>query len=220
MKRLTKPLASFLTFALLFSALPLGVFAYEYTELDVKAILEEERELTEYEFDAFIGLMEAYISFEDGEIIVDEAIEELSDILGKEALDQMVEGIEYLNELADENAIVITENGTIFEYDDDEFTLQCCRNRTTRHWWGTRTDTNRARTTQWANTFAQVSNVAQGAALAAGLFGLAKAAFTSAVAGVYFGTLSAAMNRKNTGHSRGIRTSMPWVPLAFSTARQ
>ena len=224
-----KTLILLLTFTLLTGPLvqPLAVSAnefeywYTYENIDIQAALEEERELTEEEFYYFVDLLEEYISYEEGEIIIEGNFESLNDILDDEIINQMVDGVEYLNELADEGELVITPNGTIYEYDDDKFTLQSGgRNRTTRHWWGTRTYTCRDRTTRWANDFGLVSQLATGAALAAGRFGLKKAAFLSGVTAVYFGVLSQAMHRRNTGHSRGIRVSMPWVPLGFTTARQ
>ena len=98
--------------------------------------------------------------------------------------------------------------------------LQAGRNRTTRHWWGTRTYTNRSRTTYWANRFGRRGAQLTLAGLLAGKFALPMTATVAGLSGAYFVVLAEAMHHRNNGHSRGIVVSMPWIPLGFSTARQ
>ena len=220
----TKIISTLLSFALLLQIFqPFSALAYEYEYIDVDIIqdtLEEGGELTEEEFDELISILEEHISFEDGEIIVDEDISELSDIFGKYAIEYMVEGIEYLNELADEEELVITENGTIYETSDDEFFVQGGVNRRTWHWWGTRTFMSTSVATSRANTWgrsAAAFTLLHSVANAVGF--LPKTSVASGLAAGYFALLSSSVHSRNSGHRRGIVLNMTWI-FVFSTARQ
>jgi len=167
--------------------------------------------------------MEEYISFEEGEVIIEGNFESLAEYIGEDAVEYMVEGIEYLNELADDDELIITENGTIFEYSDDEFVLQSGRNRVTRHWWGVRVYTNRANTIQTVRnlrTNAGLVTFVGGLAIAFGPIAVGKFGGIAVAAAGFALVVSNAMENRNTGHTRGIRTSFPWIPFGFSTARQ
>ena len=199
-----------------------------YEPIDLQAAFDEERELTEEEFHYFIDILGQYIEYEDGEIVIEGNFESLYYILDEDifedVVEYMTEGIEYLNELIDEGELIITENGTIYEYYDDEFNLQSVRrNRVTRHWWGLRVYTCQANTRRvvgnlrrnsenvlWISGFTAIFGGPVGTKF--GLLGAAAAGFATRVA--------RAMEDRNRGHSRGIITSFPWIPLGFSTSRQ
>ena len=220
-----KALALLLALTLLTSSLiqPIGVSAYvdfEYDAVDIQVALEEERELTEDEFYAFIGLMEEYISFEEGKIIIEGEFETLSHMLGEESIEYMVEGIEYLNELADEEELVITENGTIYETSNDEFTLQSGgRNRTTWHWWGTRNYMNTSRANSAATRFRNASTVATATGAISAFFGFAPGRAVSTVLSHYWRGLGDTIAARNANHSRGVRVNFTWV-FVYTVARQ
>ena len=220
-KRIKNTVLVLSAFLMLFGAFSpsLSLVALAY-DIDIQEAIEEERELTEEEFDAFIAMMEEYISFEDGEIIIEDGLEGLSNVLGDEVVEVMTGGIEYLNELADEDELIITENGTIFEADDDDFILQSGgRNRITWHWWGGRAYTCTSNTNRNARTFQGIGNTAAGVAAVSGFFGGGFVAVLSSLGGLWFRTLGTNMSNRNSGHSRGIRVSMTWV-AAYRTARQ
>ena len=218
-----KYIALVLAITIMLTALPISVLAnetdYYDPEIDLYEALSEERELTEDEFYYLIDVMEEYISYEEGEIVIDGNFESLTEYIGEDAVEDMIEGVEYLNELAEDDELIITENGTIFEYDNDEFTLQARRNRVTRHWWGVRLYTCRANTIRaFRELRARGERVGFAGALTALLgFGLGGVAVA---AGGFSLVLATAMENRNRGHTRGIRTSIPWIPAGFSTARQ
>lgn len=220
MKKVKKFSLGFLSALMMFSLFTPSLSAFAYTgDLDIQEILEEGGELTEDEFDEFIGAMEAYISFEDGEIIINEDIEDLSYLFGEEVIELMVEGIENLNELADENEIVITDNGTVYEVSDDEFVVQGGVNKTTWHWWGTRVYLSTRKVAPFANKFSNLGSAAGVVAAVSGGFGFKPVSVPAGLLGIYWTKLARDMNNRNAGHSRGIKVSMTWV-MAYSTARQ
>jgi len=230
-----KLIAIILTFALVLPIVqPLTALAHEYlpgdmlipketmpSEINIQEALEEERELTEEEFDALIGLFERYVFFRRGEIFVNQSgINGLSDMLGAEIITSMIEGIENLNELAQQGEIIITENGTIFEASDDEFVLQSNINRRTWHWWGVRELFSRATTSNWIHRLEQARNTAAAVTAISGLTGFLPGSVAGIVTMWYTQRLATDMRfRLNSTSNRGIVVEMTWI-LAYRTKVQ
>ncbi|SDX99474.1 hypothetical protein SAMN05421736_10199 [Evansella caseinilytica] len=166
-----------------------------------------------------INTLEQFVSAEDNQLIVEEIPKSVYNALGHDFVDEILEGIEELNELALDGEIIITENETIYETDDTSFNVQGGVNKVVYKWYG------RVRyfSTSSANTFAGVAKkVGNGAATVGAVAAYFSAGTTALFGGlttIYFHGLSDAVTKRNSGHNCGIILHVTWASV-YWTARQ
>lgn len=85
--------------------------------------------------------------------------EEFIELFGTEAYQGMEEGVDYLNKLISSGDLTLTENGTIYETNDDELVVQGGNvNKDIWKWYGCRVLRNHSRSKKLAANLSTLSN--------------------------------------------------------------
>ena len=185
--------------------LPLKSFAESSNQEDIISLVEQYVDVTE---DGFIKL---------------ELTDSLIQDIGKENYESFLSGIETINSLISIGELSVTDNGTIYELNDDELIVQGGNvDKVTYHWWGIRRYASNSSTKEIIDYFSTVSNgagIACGGTAAIGLIfpaALPASAFSGVGAG-YFGLLASRISANNKG--RGVIIDLTYV-LVFNIKPQ
>ncbi|MEG8980468.1 hypothetical protein [Priestia megaterium] len=195
---------SMVAFALICSFLltPAGAFAAENSQQDVE-------ENTQQSTEQMIETLDKYIYAEDNQIKTEQIPQSVYDKFGEENVKSILSGIKELNVEAKNDELVITDNKTIYETDDDGFTVQGGVNKVVYKWYG------RVRyfSTSAAKDFEyQCYKVAAGSAGVAAVTAFFSAGSTALFGGLtswYFTNLALDVNHANS--SRGIIVHVTWA---------
>lgn len=147
--------------------------------------------------------------------------------IGKENYQEIQDGISSINDLIESGMLETTENGTIYESNDDELVVQGGNvDKVTYHWWGVRRYANNTNTNALVNKFNTTSNgawiVCGGSASGAAIFP-ASAPITGLISGLtgmaagYWGLLATRISANN--HGKGVIIDLTWV-LVFNIKPQ
>lgn len=195
------------------------VYAKEQTNQNAYIDVSADKELSSDEFEEMILTLEKYISFEDNSIKVDRIPQKEKNRFGSDVIEGMEQGIQELNKSANKGDLVINDNGTIYESDDDNFYVQGGVTKSVKYWWGVK----RYMSTAAANHYAYLCNqVRAGSAGLTALFAASGSVFASCVMGgtaSYYWALGNSVSYRNSGHSRGIIVNMTWSRV-YTTAKQ
>lgn len=103
-----------------------------FTALSTSAFANEE--MTQEEF---LAEVEDYIEVSETGLIELDLPESLESHFNKEEYETMMAGLDELNMLIEIGELEVTENGTIYEANDEELVVQGGNvNKVTWHWWG------------------------------------------------------------------------------------
>ena len=185
-------------------------------------------------FEQLVEALDDDVEVIDGQFILDLSQNEIEKI-GQDNYDSILEGIEYVNELLQTEAYDVTENGTIYET-DDELTIQGGNvDKVVYKWWGIKRYASKKNAKKIASKFNTISNSAwmfSGSAAATAAVNamvpepfLSKGAaslatLVSALSGVgagYFGLIATRIDAKNG--SRGVIINLTWVGV-FTVSKQ
>ncbi|WP_044894440.1 hypothetical protein [Bacillus alveayuensis] len=166
-----------------------------------------------------ISTLEQYISADDNQFEVSSIPTSVYNEFRSEAVTNILEGIEHLNELAQDGEIVITDNGTVYEADDTSFDVQGGVNKVVWTWYGRKSYMSTSRANKFAYTARQVSYGAAGVGAVAAYFSFGTTALFGGLTSVYFSKLADDVATRNSGHSRGIIVHMTWAAV-YWTERQ
>lgn len=111
---------------------------YEEEVIDVDPGEELDNPTAE-KIEEFIKEYEEQLVFSDDEIVTDEVdTKYFEEKYGEEFIGMVDDGIDAVNDLADQGEIEITENGTIYDADDTDMYIQgkVNINKATTYWWG------------------------------------------------------------------------------------
>lgn len=170
-----------------------------------------------------IDILDQYVTVTSDGLLMIDAPQSVIENVGEEYYDTLLNGVENINELADQGEVEITDNGSIYETNDDELVIQGGGvDKTKTYWWGTR----RWACKNCANTIAyKLSKVSTGAwgvsAIAAIIGGPAGigAAIGGTVGAVRAGWMSDDISYYNGKTNRGVIIDCGWV-LTYSVKCQ
>jgi len=177
----------------------------------------EERE--EIQLQELISELEQYISADDNQFEVSSIPDSVYNKFGSETVNSIIEGIDNINELAQDGEIIITDNGTVYEADDTSFDVQGGVNKIVWTWYGRKSYMSTSRANSFAYTAKQVSYGAAGVGAVAAYFSFGTTALFGGLTSLYFAKLADDVTIRNTGHSRGIIVHMTWAAY-YWTQRQ
>ncbi|EAE8110559.1 hypothetical protein GPZ05_14870 [Listeria monocytogenes] len=166
-----------------------------------------------------VSTLDRYVYAEDNSLKVKTIPQSVYDKFGKDNVDAMIKGIDVLNDKADEHDVIITDNKSVYDTDDDGFVLQGGVNKVVYKWYG------RVRyfSTSAANNFVyQCYKVAAGSAgvgAIAAAFSAGTTALFGGLTGAYFTNLALDVDHRNKGHKRGIILHVTWAS-AYWTSKQ
>lgn len=166
-----------------------------------------------------IQSLEPYVTADNNQFEVESIPTAVYNEFGADDVNSMLEGVEELNELAQDGEIIITDNETVYEADDTSFDVQGGVNKIVWTWYGRKSYMSTARANDFAYYAKKVATGAGGVSLIAGFFSFGTATVFSGLTGLYFANLADDVERRNSGHSRGIIVNMTWA-AAYWTARQ
>ena len=110
-------------------------------------------------FEQLVEALDDDVEVIDGQFILDLSQNEIEKI-GQDNYDSILEGIEYVNELLQTEAYDVTENGTIYET-DDELTIQGGNvDKVVYKWWGIKRYASKKNAKKIASKFNTISNSA------------------------------------------------------------
>jgi len=139
-----------------------------------------EGEITVETSDALIAVLEQYLTVEDGKFVFDHVPFHVYAQFGHELVQGFIDGIQVVNEQAENGEIRIHEDLSIVELNEDGTIVRRPRSNvteTTSHWWGIRFRFNRTAT---RTAILDLQRAANNSNLAAGV----AAVFTAKAAGV------------------------------------
>lgn len=158
---------------------------------------------------------------EDGIDTSDVNTEKLEDKYGEEVVEMMDAGIEAINEKVEEDEYAVTDNGTIYETDDEDMTVQGKYNKTsgTTYYWGRLIKESYSRANKHKKslkTCNSANSVLASVTTAAGLFKRHPAFTFDTILSMgidhytsYFCKRITACNKKNIG----IKYKIYWAPV-------
>lgn len=114
-----------------------------------------------------------------------------------------------MNELADENVVVITDNETVYQTDDTAFSVQGGVNKVVFKWWGRKSYMSTARANGFVDACTNVS-------ISAGYVGAGAVGLFSGLASGYFAKLAYDVDNRNDGHQRGIIANFTWAAVYWT----
>lgn len=123
-------------FLSIISAVSIALYVTLSANLGLVAFATEDETLSQEEF---INIADEYIEVSDEGVIEFDIPETISEKISEEDLITYKESIDNLNLLIEEGVLTITENGTIYETDNDELVVQGGNvDDVSIHWWGVR----------------------------------------------------------------------------------
>lgn len=220
-----------LVFTLLFTSIPITSNAdtTDITVEEIEQIMEDAETETEDLIDVFDENLE--IS-EDGLYEIDEnkinqLVEDMNlddiikiyelhglEITNQDLVDTLLTNIESLNEQIEDGELILLENGSLIDSDDDEFYLQGGVTKDVKKWWGIRMYKSTSSANAWIRTLQKGANtnnlaaVIAGAATA-GVWGIG--GIPNAIAGYYLGNMAADASYYNSKCKRGIIADIRFV---------
>lgn len=184
----------FLSFALVLGFLSpaSSVFADETLENDENVARE------------MVEVLDQYINAEDNQLEVSNIPDSIYEEFGEENIKAMLSGIEELNQEAEENQIVITDNGTIYDTDDTGFALQGGVSKSIKKWYGWAEYMSTAKANNFVYQISRVGISVGVAGAVAAFFSFGTTGILGAVSSGYLGMVALDVSYRNSGHSRGV----------------
>ncbi|MEH7453781.1 hypothetical protein [Gottfriedia acidiceleris] len=163
-----------------------------------------------------INTLDNYINAEDNQFEISKIPNNVYFKFGKENIDSILNGVKELNTLAQDGEVIITDNETVYDTNDTSFDVQGGVNKVVYKWYG------RVRyfSTASAKEFVyQCYKVAAGSAAVGAVAAFLSAGTTaifSGLTGAYFTNLALDVDRRNSGHNRGIILHVTWAQVYWT----
>lgn len=185
----------------------------EFFEVVNNEEMTNHKELSAEEFEHLIEILEQYLYVEDGHFKFNIAEIPFYQFQSYEqgVVNQLVNSVEVVNELADKGEVVINEDLSVV--DTNIINVRGGSTYKENYWWGIR---NYYSTTAAKNKITQVRNmaIAQGTAAGiSGLFGFLPGAITGAIGSAWGNMLANSMENKNNQTNRGIIVDINWAAI-------
>ncbi|MDR7002448.1 hypothetical protein [Neobacillus niacini] len=177
----------------------------------------EENEVTQTQ--EMISTLDKYISADDNQFNVSNIPDNVYNEFGTENVNNLLDGVKDLNELAKDGEVIITDNETVYDTDDTSFDVQGGVNKIVWRWYGRQSFMSTSRANSFAYDCRQVSYGAMGVGAVAAYFSFGTTALFGGLTGIYFTKLADDVAMRNSGHTRGIIVNMTWS-AAYWTERQ
>lgn len=181
-----------------------------FTALSTSAFANEE--MTQEEF---LAEVEDYIEVSEMGLIELDLPESLESHFSKEEYETMMAGLDELNMLIESGELEVTENGTIYESNDEELVVQGGNvNKVTWHWWGVRRYASKSKAAKLARDFSAIAIGCGAISTVSGFFGPAGIAvsITTAIVGTgRAGLLANDINYYNGLTDRGVIIDLRWI---------
>jgi hypothetical protein len=182
---------------------------------------------------AAIDLMEKYMDVNDDGLVEENVPQKVINVIGEDVYEELSSAIEITNDEVIEGDLIITENLSVYEVNDDEIVIQGgCVNKVLFRWWGFTAYNNKANTTKAASKLKSCSKAGGGvsatascvtavlAASGVGAPGTVISGLVAAYSGFaswYWGAVSDSLTSKN--NAKGTILDVTYV-LAYKVSKQ
>lgn len=178
-----------------------------------EAEIELKQEVTSDE--DMINLLDEYITVTEDGLFELNAPESIIDYVGEDYYASLLDGVDNVNDMALEGEVEITENGSVYETDDNDLVVQGGGvDKVKTYWWGERRWACTKCANKIANDLNKVSTGAWGISAIAGILGGPVgigAGIGSAIGAVRAGWMSGDISYYNSKTKRGVIIDCRWI---------
>lgn len=162
-----------------------------------------------------IDLLEQYVTVTSDGLLELDAPQSLIEYVGEEYYASLLDGIDNVNDMAEQGEVEITDNGSIYETDDDELVIQGGGiDKVKTYWWGERRWACTRCANKIANDLNKVSTGAWGVSAISGILGGPVgigAGIGSAIGAVRSGWMASDISYYNSKTNRGVIIDCRWI---------
>ncbi|CAM3255911.1 hypothetical protein [Sporolactobacillus spathodeae] len=212
-KKYLKVLVSiFIIAILLIPFFPSSAFAGSSVQQNINQTNSDSNEI--------INTLDKYVNADDGKFDIEHIPTNVINELGREEVNKMIEGIRNVNQLAKNGEVTITDNGTVYESNDDDIAIQGGNvNKVVWHWWGLERYASVSQANRIARNLNRAAILGGTASGLITLFGFWPVGVVGGLSSGYWAWAANDISYVNSLSNRGIKISFTWA-LVYHVKKQ